>query len=120
MRRCLNFASLWRATRIDILNLFAYRATDPAALRRAADPVGPDNDAILRAVVEIMTHRENAHTKVICGWGVHGALHERATHVRAMIESMGVPLYYLRMGKSGQPWHPLYLPNASEPVEWRH
>jgi hypothetical protein len=33
-----------------MLNLFAYRATDPRVLRTVADPVGPDNDRHLLEV----------------------------------------------------------------------
>jgi len=29
---------------LEVVNLFAYRATDPAALCQAADPVSPAND----------------------------------------------------------------------------
>ena len=48
-----------------MLNLFAYRATDPRVLKSVADPVGPDNDRHLREVC-----RQAA--RVVCCWGADG------------------------------------------------
>src|SRR5262245_19133112 len=52
IRRCVGFARSWGAGGIIVVNLFAFRASDPKALLRAADPVGPDNDGhILKSVL---------------------------------------------------------------------
>ena len=41
IRRCLGFARRWGCGRFFVLNLFAFRATYPAELRWADDPIGP-------------------------------------------------------------------------------
>jgi hypothetical protein len=48
-----------------MLNLFAYRATDPHVLKSVADPVGPDNG---RHLLEVC--RQAA--LVVCCWGADG------------------------------------------------
>ena len=47
-----------------VTNLFAICATDPAGLRRVADPIGPENDA---AILEAA----RGAGLVLCGWGHH-------------------------------------------------
>ena len=47
-------------------NLFAFRATDPKTLKRAKQPIGPDNLAFL------MVSARWADT-ILCAWGTHGA-----------------------------------------------
>lgn len=41
IRRCIGFAHDWGFGGVWVLNLFAWRATLPADLKAAADPVGP-------------------------------------------------------------------------------
>jgi len=84
-----------------VVNLFAYRATDPRALRAVADPVGPDNDTALDDGAAW------ADT-VLCGWGGHGALHGRDAVVTARLRAMQ-PLWHLGLTQLGQPKHPLYI-----------
>ena len=51
IRRCVGFARAWGFGGVDVVNLFALRATDTRALRKAADPIGPANDRHLRRAV---------------------------------------------------------------------
>lgn len=44
IRRCMGFARRWGYGGITVVNLYAYRATNPRDLLTAADPVGPEND----------------------------------------------------------------------------
>ena len=44
VRRCIGFARNWNFGGLILVNLFAYRSTDPADLLRVDDPVGPGND----------------------------------------------------------------------------
>src|SRR5438270_2376466 len=39
----LGFAKSWGFGGVEVVNLFAYRTTDPGELRRVADPVGAEN-----------------------------------------------------------------------------
>lgn len=96
---------------VRIVNLFAFRATDPRDLKRAADPVGPDNDARLMAACA-------GAGLVLAGWGVHGAFQNRAAIVLAMLRDNGVQIHTLGLTKGGHPRHPLYIGYATQPELW--
>jgi hypothetical protein len=51
IRRCTGFARREGCGVLEVVNLFAYRATDPAELRTAPDPVGPANDHHIKAAL---------------------------------------------------------------------
>lgn len=97
--------------RLVVVNLFALRATDPAALRGAADPVGPGNDAAILAAAE-------GAAMVLCGWGILGRLHGRGAAVEAMLRAKGHGLWHLGLTKGGAPRHPLYVAGAVTPQRW--
>lgn len=94
-----------------VTNIFAWRDTDPRAMRAALDPIGTDNDA---AIVERATWAAD----VIAAWGTHGAHLARGPAVRALLMSLDRPLLHLGLSKDGHPRHPLYLPYAIEPEPW--
>lgn len=104
IRRCIGFAKSWGFDRLVMLNLFAFRATDPSDMKRAADAVGPDNDATL------VTQCASAGRIVGC-WGAHGAFNGRYVDVRRLIPQR---IECFGTTKSGQPKHPLYLPSNSK------
>lgn len=110
MRRCCGFARLWGCGGIEVLNLFAWRSAAPAALRTVADPVGPRNDAVLRAAVE-------GAALVVFGWGNHALLHGRA---EAFVRRLrpGVRAFHLGLTAAGQPRHPLYVAYAQPLMVW--
>jgi hypothetical protein len=106
IRRCISFAQAHGFAAIDVVNLFAFRATDPAALRRASWPVGPDNDAHI-----VIAAREAG--AVCVAWGANAAAREdRVQVVLPLIRAEGVELQCLRITRSGFPQHPLMLPNS--------
>ena len=94
-----------------VLNIFAYRATDPRDMRRAADPVGPGNDAAILAALPWAD-------RVICAWGAHGAHLGRGPAVAAMLRAAGCRLHHLGLSKDGHPKHPLYIGYAVQPQPW--
>ena len=94
-----------------VVNLFAWRATDPRALRVVADPMGPYNDAALDAGALWADD-------VLCGWGVHGGLLGRDRVVAAQLRGHNRPLWHLGLTGAGQPKHPLYIGSAQAPVLW--
>lgn len=102
VRRCLSFSALWGYTRVEVINLFAWRSTSPRALYAEADPVGPENDW------HIVDAARGADL-VVCAWGVHGALHGRGDQVRRLLGEVCHPMA-LRLTAGGEPGHPLYLP----------
>jgi hypothetical protein len=111
IRRCLGFARAWGYGALEAVNLFALRTTDPALLRRAGDPVGPENDAHIAAAVA-------AADLVVAGWGAHGAYRARDQEVIALILRQQA-LWHLGLTRDGRPRHPLYLPRDMRPQPWR-
>ena len=107
LRRCLSYAYDWGFGALCLTNLFALRATQPAAIKAAADPVGPDNDRHLQEVAQ------GADLK-LAAWGVRGQQRGRAAAVTAMLPG----LHCLRLSRDGHPMHPLYLPRGLEPQPW--
>ncbi len=106
--RCIGFARDWGYGGVYTANLFAFRATDPRDMKAAPTPVGPDND---RVILELAGKTD----KVIAAWGNDGAWMDRADAVRSLVPE----LHYLKMNRSGQPAHPLYLPKGLKPRRWR-
>lgn len=94
-----------------VCNLFAWRATDPRDLKRAALPIGPANDA---ALLEGAAWAD----RVICGWGTHGAHLDRGAAVEALMRSAGASLWHLGLTRAGAPRHPLYIGYARQPEPW--
>lgn len=94
-----------------VTNIFAWRDTDPRAMRRAADPVGPDNDT---AILEGADWAD----RVIAAWGTHGAHLGRGPAVEALLRGTGRPLFHLGLSKAGHPKHPLYIAYARQPEPW--
>lgn len=99
IRRCIGFARCWGYAHLDVLNIFAWRSTDPRALYDLDNPIGPSNDATIARVAA-------AADVVICAWGKHGALHGRGEAVRKML---GARAKALHINGDGSPKHPLYL-----------
>lgn len=89
-----------------MLNLFAYRATDPRVLRRAADPMGPDNDRYLLEVC-----RQAA--LVVCCWGTDGEYRGRDRQVLELLE--GHPLARAGAHQAG-PSPASALPQGHQPA----
>lgn len=101
IRRCIGFAKQWGAGGLLMLNLFAFRATDPAVMKRAVDPVGGSNDNVIR----ILT----IGVRVVAAWGTDGAFMGRDAAVVEMLTREGVTVECLGCTKGGLPRHPLYL-----------
>jgi hypothetical protein len=102
LTRCLGFARRWGFGAMEVVNVFALRSTDPAGLRKVADPVGAGND---RAIVRAATRAE----LVVVGWGNHGSLGGRSDAVRALLGAAGVDVRSWGLTGAGEPRHPLYL-----------
>lgn len=104
VRRCMNFAKSWGYRGMLMMNLFAYRATDPKKMKAYIRPVGPENDS------HLVTAANNASV-VVAAWGTHGGFMDRDKQVIALIPN----LHYLKRTKTGYPQHPLYLPSTLKP-----
>lgn len=103
--RCINFAKSWGFGGVCMANLFAYRATAPIDMMAANDPIGSENDYWLK---ELATDAGI----VVAAWGNDGSYLERSNQVKSFFPD----LHCLKMNKSGEPAHPLYLKASLRPV----
>lgn len=107
IRRCVGFAKAWGYGGLLMGNLYGFRATDPRALRTAADPVGPDTDVWLTT----MMVRSGL---VVAAWGANRLARDRAPDVLAALGGLR-NVRHLGLTKDGSPRHPLYLPGGVLP-----
>ena len=110
IRRCIRFAQDWGFAQLYMLNLFAYRATDPKVMMAHPSPIGPDN-------MDYMERRIFSGNcgMVVAAWGVHGAHLNQGAKVR---EHFRGRLHHLGLTKEGFPKHPLYLKADTKPTLW--
>ena len=111
VERCERRARAMGYSAFQVVNIFAFRATDPADMRRADDPIGPENDA---AILQAATWAD----RIICAWGTHGAFMGRGVQVTQILRQQGYSLYHLGLAKGGAPKHPLYIGYGVQPMEW--
>lgn len=114
IRRCINFAKREDCGGLFMLNLFAYRATDPIELYKQLELgrdfsviVGLENDNY----IDKYTTGQETPPLVVAAWGAHGDLGSRGNEVMANIARVDPQCFGLTKG--GQPKHPLYLANAA-------
>ena len=110
--RARKYAERWGFGALVVTNIFAWRSTDPSALRMVENPVGRGND---RAIVQAATTAK----LVVCAWGEHGAHLGRGDAVLGMLRQHAVAPHSLRLNASGHPAHPLYLPGSLRPKRIR-
>ena len=117
IRKCIGYAKSWGCGSIKVLNLFALRATDPYQLFDAKDPIGDSNDWWLKEFMNEELPFEPPKY-VVCAWGNHGSFMGRSDHVLEMWKHNDpiINSYALKINKSGEPSHPLYLKNGIRPL----
>ena len=103
VRRCIDFARTWGFGGMRMLNIFAYRATDPKNMKLASDPVGVQNDYFLRHYVDSPDNR-----LTVAAWGKHGSYLDRGQIVSSTLLS-GLAIKCFGRNKNGSPKHPLYM-----------
>ena len=106
VRRLIGFARRKAFGSFILTNLFAFRVTDPRALKIAADPIGPENFTYLTAAAR------SSQCIVPC-WGAHGALRSRGREVLELLRRLG-DIRVFGLTKGGEPIHPLYVAYDNE------
>lgn len=115
--KCVGFAKRDGFGSLVMLNLCAWRDTDPNGLTLLTDPVGPENDTAL------MTYADVAG-RIVAAWGVlhvkskSQVVRERSLKVLRMLTQVA-DVYAFRLTKDRHPEHPLYLPGNVAPVLYR-
>lgn len=106
IRRCIGFATAWGFGGLRMVNLFAWRSTNPDALADVVDPVGPDND-------EVLAHLDDYSALIVAAWGAHPMAIDRAALVAPILPSFTV----LGLTAGGHPRHPLYMRKTCVPLD---
>jgi len=103
--RCIDYAQRWGYSALCMTNIFAWRDTKPALMKKAVEPIGQENDSTLLRLA-------SDAGIAIAAWGGHGCHLGRDKAVMAMLPK----LHCLKITKSGAPNHPLYLKATLKPL----
>lgn len=101
IRRVIRFATSWGYGGVYVANLYAFRSTDPKALKHADDPIGNENVAHITQLIGMVS-------KVVYAWG------NNQKEPSWLSELVQTP-YCIDLSKKGIPKHPLYLKNELIP-----
>lgn len=113
IKRCISFAKDSGYGSIQVVNLFAFRATDPKEIKnKEIDPIGEKNNTyILRTCKDA--------DLVIAAWGENGKFKSRNAFVESLICKEGIDLYCLGLTKEGYPRHPLFVRGDVQPTLYK-
>ena len=100
--RCVGFSQRWGFAGAWIANAFAFRSTDPQGLRKVEDPIGPDNDMILKRAAG-----DEQVGRIMIAWGVHAG--DRGEELIERMREWQVEPWVLGLTQHGAPRHPLYV-----------
>lgn len=113
LRRVKGFARDWGYGGVRMLNAFALRSTDPKALFKHPDPVGPEN------TIEFL--KSVALDPTIAAWGGNIQVRRWRHWYRGHdIAAAILTLQCFQKTKDGHPSHPLYLDSTVLPQEFRY
>lgn len=110
--RCCKYAERWGYGALIVTNIFAYRATDPKAMREQEDPFGKENSEYLRLAAMKSDFR-------VCAWGTNGTFRDQNKVVLWLMRQFPEQeLHCLEVTKHGHPKHPLYCKGDLEPIRY--
>jgi hypothetical protein len=107
------YARLWNYGGIILVNGFSWCATNLKDLRTRiedAETIKMNNLSITSAL--------DACEIMVCGWGRNGLIDGRAHKIRLLLRPYAAKIKALRIIKSGEPEHPLYLPLHLAPIPY--
>lgn len=113
IRRCISFSVREGYGGIHVVNLMAFRATDPTDALCTVDPRGPQNDDHLRKAA--------AHSGgvIAVAWGGHAPPYFMQDALLCFRQGGDPKLKCLGIVKDGNPRHPLYVADAQPFEDWR-
>jgi len=104
---CMVWAQMWEFGELEVVNIFAYRATDPKIMKKAEDPIGPLNNAFIKEAAA-------SASLIVAAWGAHGDHLGRGVEVATKL-LREVKLTCFTTVKGGHPKHPLYIKRRTKP-----
>jgi len=107
IKKCMGFTKKFGYQIMEVVNLFAYRATDPKNMLKQDDPIGPENDFHIRKAI-------TQAGLIICAWGINGKHRMRNQHVLRILKKHRTTPMCLIKTQNGEPGHPLMLSYDTE------
>jgi hypothetical protein len=108
--RCISFAKSWNCGSLEIVNIFAFRATDYNLLKflTKEEATGLNNITHIKAAL-------STASLIVCAWGKNINIHyDNYDELEDLLK--GYQLFCLGRTKEGHPRHPLYVKSAT-PLE---
>lgn len=117
VRECIRHARHWGYGGIKICNLFAFRASRPAVMMKAVDPIGPKNN-------EYLLRLANTLNTVVLAWGAKGIYRGRSQEVLTLLYPIrasrkDLQLKHLGTTTAGEPVHPLGVLGPVKLLDWK-
>ncbi len=109
IRRCIGFAKREGCGSLIVMNLFAFRATDPKILKTVDNVRGTKNQFYLGEISRLV------NGPLIAAWGAHPLAIDQGKFVANMI---GSRLKCLGKTNDGHPRHPLYVKGDAELIDF--
>ena len=108
IRRCIGFTKAWGYDGLTVVNMYPFRATKPADLRRWLRRGG---DAVaLNKNSDVTLKLRRAAPLVIAAWGANADFNP--------IDDFWTDVYHLGRTGGGQPRHPLFVLGDTKPIPW--
>lgn len=104
--RCIEYSRIWGYGWCHVVNVRAWRETNPKKVPADPRAIGAQN-------LEHILAAARAAKLVVCGWGKLGG--EQGIVVRDALRRDGIQLHALHVNGDGSPGHPLYLSGALQP-----
>ena len=110
IRRIIGFGKLYGYGGVLMLNVGAFRATDPKDWKAAADPFGPRN------TIECLQTYLNQFKPMltVAAWGKPAMISQRGVHRAEAIKKAITGMRCWGRNTDGSPRHPLMLPYTTE------
>lgn len=102
IKSCIRLLNYLGFGGFEVVNLFAFRATNPRELEDALDPIGQVNDSYILEAAD----RCN---EIVCAWGASQIALRRASLVYGMLSIKRLVLHCFGTNVVNRPKHPLYL-----------
>lgn len=112
IRRCMKFTERFGHNAMMVVNLFAFRSSDPRKLSDAPSPIGPENHKwVLGALF--------SGSLLVAAWGaLKLPFPEFMKYTIRRLGQEGYTLKCLGKTKNGSPCHPLYLKGDARLIPW--